>query len=134
MADQAGILDRGLAVLDRFAVDRIADHLGERRNAWVFGDEAVVPALLCRPDQHQLEPPLPDDPATQPLEHRPAFPAIGGIGFRPRRLAAIGIGRLLAQPDQIEHVDRPGPVIGLELRENFLGRIDVAHAASSLKT
>src|SRR4029078_9835760 len=73
MTDQAGILDRGLAVLDRFAVDRIADHLGKRRDAWVFGDEAVVPALLCRPDEHQLETPLPDDPATQPLEHRTSF-------------------------------------------------------------
>ena len=30
-------------------------------------------------------------------------------------------------------VDRPRPVVGLELREHFLGRIDVAHAASSLK-
>ena len=42
------ILDRGLAVLDRFAIDGIADHLGERRDARIFGDEAVVPALVLR--------------------------------------------------------------------------------------
>ena len=86
----------------------------------------------CGPDQHQFEPALPDDPAAEPFEHRPAFPAIGRIGFRAGRLAAVGIGGLRAQPDQIEHVDRARPVIGPELRENFLGRIDVAHAASFL--
>jgi hypothetical protein len=34
-----------------------------------------------------------------------------------------------AQAHQIEHVDRPWPVTGLELREYFFGRIDVAHSA-----
>ena len=127
MADQARILDRRLTVLHGFAVDGIADHLGERRDAGIFGDEAMVPALLLRADQHQFEPPLPDDPPAQPFEHRPAFPAIGRIGFRTGGLAAIGIGRLIAQPDQIEHVNRARPVIGPKLREYFLGRIDVAH-------
>jgi hypothetical protein len=36
---------------------------------------------------------------------------------------------LLAQPDQIEHVNWAGAIVGLELSEDFLGRIDMAHAA-----
>ena len=125
--DQARILDRRLAVFHRFPVDGIADHFGEGGDARIFGDEAVVPALRLGPDQHQFEAALPDDAAAEPLEHRAAFPAIGRIGFRARRLAAVGIGGLRPQPDQIEHVDRTRPVIGPELREDFLGRIDVAH-------
>ena len=46
--DQARILDRRLAVLHRFAIDGIADHLGEGRDARIFGDEAMIPALLLR--------------------------------------------------------------------------------------
>ena len=48
--DQARIprSHRRLAVIDRFPIDRIADHLGERGDAWIFGDEAVVPALVSR--------------------------------------------------------------------------------------
>src|SRR5713226_5150708 len=114
----------------RFPVNGIADHFRKRRNAWIFGDEAVVPAFLRRAYQHQFEPALPHDAAAEAFEHRSAFPAIGRIGFGAGRLAAIGIGRLLAQPDQIEHVDRTRAVIGAELRENFLGWIDVAHAYS----
>ena len=128
MADQAGILDGGLAVLHGFAIDGIADHLGERRDAWIFGDEAVIPALRLGPDQHQFEPALPDDAAAEPFEHRAAFAPIGRVGLRPRRLAAVGIGGLRAQANQVEHVDGPRPVIGPELCEHFPGRIDVAHA------
>ena len=50
---------------------------------------------------YQFEPALPDDFPAQAFEHRPAFPAIGGVSFGTGRHAAIGIGRLLAQPDQI---------------------------------
>ena len=116
-------------MLDRLAIGGIADHLGEGGDAGVFGDEAMVPALVRRSDQHQLETALPDDPAAQPLEHRTAFPAIGRIGFRAGRLTAVGIGRLLSQPDQIQHVNGTWAIIGPELREDFLGRIDVAHTA-----
>ncbi len=74
----------GLAVLHRFAIDRIADHLDEGGDAWIFGDEAVIPALLLRADQHQLEPALPDDAAAEALEHRAAFAPIGRIGLARR--------------------------------------------------
>src|SRR5262249_35528263 len=85
--DQAGIFHRRLAVLHRFAVDGVADHLGEGGDAWIFGDEAMVPALLLGTDQHQLESALPDDAAAEALEHRAALAAIGRIGFRAARLA-----------------------------------------------
>src|SRR6266481_7975365 len=65
----------------RFPVHRIADHLGEGGNTWIVGDEAMVPTLFRRTDRHQFEPSLPDDPAAQPLEYRPAFPAVGRICF-----------------------------------------------------
>src|ERR1700730_14545833 len=81
MPDQAGILDRGLAMFHCLPVNRITDHFRKCRNAWIFGDEAMVPTLFRRPDQHQFEPALPHDPAAQPFEHRPAFPAIGRIGL-----------------------------------------------------
>jgi hypothetical protein len=113
----------------RLAVHGIADHFRKRGDAWIFGDEAVVPAFLRGADQHQFEPALPDDASAQPFEHRSAFPSIGRISFGAGCLAAIGIGRVFPQTYQIEHVDRPWPIIGPELRENFLGRIDVAHAA-----
>ena len=51
MPDQPRILHRGLAVLHGFAVDGIADHLGERGDAGIFGDEAMIPAFLLRADQ-----------------------------------------------------------------------------------
>src|ERR1700754_54436 len=88
------------------------------------------PALLLRADQHQFETALPDDLAAQPLEHRCTLTAIGRIGFRAARLAAIGISSLFPQPHQIEHVDRPWPVILPELREYLLGRIDMAHSGT----
>src|SRR3979490_776035 len=71
------------------AVDGIADHFRKSSNAWIFGDEAVVPAFLRRADQHQFKPALPDDAPAQPFEHRPAFPSIGRIG--------LGAGRSLAR-------------------------------------
>src|SRR5213079_3255442 len=92
VADQARILDRSLPMFHRLAINRIADHFGEGGDGRIFGDEAMVPALGLGSDQHQFEPALPDDFAAEPLEHRPAFPAIGRIGFRAAGLAAIGIG------------------------------------------
>src|SRR5437667_10692901 len=91
MPDQARILDRGLTMLHRLAVNWIADHFGEGGDARIFGDEAMVPALGLGADQHQFELALPHDPPAELLEHRPAFPAIGGIGFRAAGLSAIGI-------------------------------------------
>src|SRR4029078_4052457 len=91
MPDQPGILHRRLAMLHRFAVDRIADHLDESGNAWIFGNEAMIPALVLRADQHSFEWTLADDLATKPREHRAALAAIGGIGFRACRRAAVGI-------------------------------------------
>src|SRR5581483_4127146 len=79
--DQPRILHRRLAVLDRFAIDGIADHLDESADARIFGDEAMVPALVLGTDQHQLEPALPDDPAAEAGEHRTRLPAIGRIGL-----------------------------------------------------
>src|SRR6187402_1389740 len=92
----------------------------------------MVPALLLRADQHQLEPALPDDAAAEALEHRAAVAAIGRIGFRAASLAAVRIGGVLAQAYQVEHVDRARAVVVPELRENLLGRIDMAHACSLL--
>src|SRR6266568_6804673 len=69
MPDQAGIFDCSLAMLDRLAIDRVPDHLGEGRDTGIFRDEAMIPALLGGSNQHQFEPALPDDPAAQPLEH-----------------------------------------------------------------
>ena len=88
--DQPGILHRRLSMLHSLPVDGIADHLDEGGDAGVFGDEAMVPALGLGTNQHQLEPALPDDASAEPLEHRAALAAIGRIGFRAARLAAIG--------------------------------------------
>src|SRR5690242_4868706 len=63
VTDQSRVLHGGLAVLHCLAIDGIADHLDEGRDAGVFGDEAMVPALLLGSDQHQLELTLPDDAA-----------------------------------------------------------------------
>src|SRR5262245_29594052 len=90
----------------------------------------MVPAFLLRANQHQFETALPDDAAAEPFEHRAAFAPIGRVGVRASRLAAVGIGGLGAQPDQIEHVDGPRTVIGAELREDFLGRIDMPHGGT----
>src|ERR1700737_137130 len=106
MPDQARILNCRLAVFHGFAINGIADHLGKGGHTRIFGYEAVVPALPLRPDQPPFEPSLPDTFAAEPLEYRRAFPSIGRIGFGTRGLAAIRIGRVRPQPDQIEHVDR----------------------------
>src|SRR3954465_6541235 len=92
----------------------------------------MVPALGLGADQHQLEPALPDDAAAEAFEHRAAVAAIGRIGFRAAGLAAIGVGGVLAQAHEVQHVDRARAVVVPELRENLLGRIDVAHARSLL--
>src|SRR5260370_24363162 len=115
-------------MLHRFAIDGIADHLGEGGNTRIFGDEAVIPALLLRPDQHQFEPALPDDPAAQPRKHRPALSSISRISFRAARLAAVGIASLLPQPHQIEHVDRAFATDLTELRQDLPGPLNLTHA------
>src|SRR5262245_44239185 len=46
-ADEARVEHGGLAVLHRFAIDRIADHLDEGRNRRILGDEAFVPGLVA---------------------------------------------------------------------------------------
>src|SRR5262249_13134706 len=130
MADQPGILDRGLTVLYRLAINGVADHLDESGDAWIFGDEAVVPPLLRWSNQHQFESALPHNPSSEPLENRPALAPICRIGLCSARLAAIGIGSLLAQPHQVQHVDRARPIVLPELREHVLGRIDMAHELS----
>ena len=63
--DQPRILDRRLPVLDRLAVEGIADHGDEGGDARIFGDETEIPALVGRPDQHELEPAAPDDPSAK---------------------------------------------------------------------
>src|SRR5712671_7186533 len=45
-ADEPRVLHRRLTVLDGFAVNGIADHLDEGPDARIFGDEAVIPALV----------------------------------------------------------------------------------------
>ena len=76
------------------------------------------------PGPFAYAPPAP----AKPLEHRAALAAISRIGLGTRGLAAVGIGGLRAQAHQIEHVDRTRPVVGPELRKDFPGRIDMAHA------
>src|SRR6476469_5944713 len=101
MPDQSRILDACLTVLHRFPIDGITDHLGERSNAWIFGDEAMIPALLLGPDQHQFKFPLPNDPAAQPFKHR-APGALRPSGYaaccrsRTRLSMCMGPGRSLA--------------------------------------
>src|ERR1700726_1269311 len=82
MPDQPGILHRRLPMLYCFPINRVADHLREGGDIRIFGEEAMMPAFLLRPDQHQFELALPNDAAAEPFEHRTAFPAIGRIGFR----------------------------------------------------
>src|SRR5277367_5537655 len=53
-ADEPRILHPSLPVLDRFAVDGVADHGDEGGDSRVLGDEAEVPALLRWTDQHLL--------------------------------------------------------------------------------
>src|SRR4051794_15349158 len=98
-------------MLNGFAIDGIADHFNESGDAWVFRDEAVVPALLSWPDEHQFEPALPDHLATEAHEHWSAVAAIGRIGFRARRGPSVRVGGTVEQPDQIEHVDRSGAIV-----------------------
>src|ERR1700747_3303974 len=66
VADQAGILHRRLAVVHSLAIDGCANHPDKARHARIFGDETMIPTLARGPDQHQLEPALPNDPAAEP--------------------------------------------------------------------
>src|SRR5271169_3626668 len=79
-ADQPRILDRGLPVFHGFPIERIADHFDKGGNAGIFGDEAMIPAFLRWPDQHQFKAALPDHLAAETGEDGAAFTAIGGIG------------------------------------------------------
>jgi hypothetical protein len=92
-ADQSRVFHRGLPVFDRLAVNRIADHLDEGGNAWIFRDEAVIPAFFRRADQHQFETALPRDLAAEAREHRAAFAAVGSIGLRAAGRSPVRIGR-----------------------------------------
>src|SRR5579883_1031677 len=105
------------------AIDRIADHLDEGGDFRIFRNEAVMPMLILRADQHQFETALPDHLAANAREHRTAFAPVGRIGFSPRRIPPVGIGGARAQADQIEHMDGTGPVIFAKPREYFLGGV-----------
>jgi hypothetical protein len=65
-ADEPRILDSRLPVLDRFAVDWVADHGDKGGDARILSDEAEIPALLDWPDQRLLEPAAPDDRSAGP--------------------------------------------------------------------
>ena len=113
-ADEPRILHRRLPVLDRFAVDGVADHRDESGDARVLGDEAEIPALLRWSDQHLLEAAAPDDRSAEARENRLALPPVSRISLGPGRVTPVRIGRMSAQFDQIEHMDRAGPVVGAE--------------------
>src|SRR5262249_42981749 len=132
-ADQPRSEDRRLAMLDGLTVDRIADHGDEGVDRGIFGDEALVPRLLTRSNQHQLESAAPDDAAAKPCENGMAVAPIGGIGFRAGGFASIRIGGLVAEADEIEHMDRAGPIVGAEGCKGFLCRVDMlGHVAAFL--
>src|SRR5271168_2449318 len=132
-ADEPRILHRRLPVLDRFAVDGVANHGDEGGDNRVLGDEAEIPALRRRPDQGVLEGAAPDDRPPEARENRPALSPVGGIGLSPGRVAPVRIGRMSAQFDQVEHMDWAGPVVSAKGGESLFGWIDVtAHATSRL--
>src|ERR1019366_10186048 len=123
--DQSRVLHRGLPMFDGFTIDRIADHFDERGDARIFGDEAMIPALVGWSYQHQFEPALPDHLAAKTDKYRAAVAAIGRIGFRAGRGPPVRISGAVEQPDQIEHVDRPFAIVVSKLGEHFLCRIDM---------
>ena len=59
-------------------------------------------------------------------KHRPALAPVGRIGLGPGRRAAIRIVGALAQPHEIEHVDRARALVGAEGGEGLFCRIDMA--------
>src|SRR5262249_27728422 len=114
------------------AIDRISDHLDECRDRWVLCDKALVPLFIDGADEHQLEVTSPDNAAPKPTEHRVAVSSVSGKGFGARRTSPIGIGRLVAKPHKIEHVDWARTIIGSEGGERLLYWIDMAGHLSIL--
>src|SRR5262245_42189844 len=55
-----------------------------------------------------------------------ALAPIGGVGFSARGFAPIRIGGLLAEAYEIEHMDRPEPIVRAEGCKSLLGRVDMA--------
>src|SRR5262249_45338894 len=103
-----------------------ADHGDEGGDGGILRDEALVPRLRNGSDEHQFEAAAPDDAPTEPCEDGKAFPPIGGIGLRTRDFAPIRIGGLVAKADEIEHMDRAGPLVRSEGCKSFLSRVDMA--------
>jgi hypothetical protein len=119
------------AVLNRLAINRIADHRNERGWIWIFGDEHQVPALIFWTNDDTVEA---SDIVLAPAEafkHWRAFAGIRLVGLNARRLATVLVCRALAQTHQVEHVDRPLIRQRLESGKLFFCRIDqIAHAGS----
>src|SRR5262245_2662996 len=55
-----------------------------------------------------------------------ALAPIGGVGFSARGFAPIRIGGLRAEAYEIEHMDRPEPIVRAEGCKSLLGRVDMA--------
>jgi hypothetical protein len=108
--DQTGIVDRGFPMLDRFAIDRIANHFDECGHRWIFRDEANISPFVTGSDQHEFELALPDNAAAKPGDHRSPFTVVGGIGVGASRMPAVRIARLCIEPDEVEQCgsDRRG--------------------------
>src|SRR5699024_5016011 len=100
-------------------------------------DEADVPALLIRPDDGALEGSTPHDRAPDPGEHRPARGTVLAVGAPPAPvlrgvLVALGIGRGVPEPQEVEHVDRLVPRQVREGRERLAARVDVTGSHGAL--
>ena len=91
-ADEPRILHRRLPVLDRFAVDGVANHRDEGGDSRVLRDEAEIPVLLRRPDQGVLKGAAPDDRPPEARENRLALSPVGSIGLGSGRVAPVRIG------------------------------------------
>ena len=59
-------------------------------------------------------------------KNRQALAPVSLVGLGPGRLAPVRIGRAGSQPDEVQHVDSPRPIVGAKGGERLLGRIDVA--------
>lgn len=124
-SDEARVFYRRLAMFDRFAINGIADHLHERIDAWVLGNEDAVPALRRRADQHVFEAADPMLFAAQASKDRSAIARIGAISFFAGCIAAVGVRRFRSKPNEIQHVNRAGPLHLAKYGELFFRRIDV---------
>src|SRR5262245_17626531 len=113
-------------MLDRLTIDRVADHGDEGVNGGILGDEALVPLLLDGSDEHQLKSASPDDATAEAREDGMALAPVAGIGFGARGFAPIRIGGLVAEAYEIEHMDRPGPIVRAEGCKSLLSRVDMA--------